>query len=138
MSRNLEIVSEAFLATSGGDPAGGLPAFDPAIEWDMSGVGGWTEKRLYRGREAVLEFLREWANSWRDWHFEVEEARDVGQDQVFVAIHEWGTGVESAASVDQRRFFAIDLSEGRMVRVRMFSERAAALETLGLADLAEP
>jgi ketosteroid isomerase-like protein len=134
MSQNLEIVSKAFQATSSGDPAGALPAFDPAIEWDMSGVSGWTENRVYRGREVVAEFLRGWADSWQDWRFDVEEARDVGPEQVFVAIHEWGTGVESEASVDQRRYFAIDLSEGRIVRVRMFSERADALEVLGISS----
>ena|SRR5438132_7651801 len=134
MSQNLEIVREAFLATSGGDPAAGAAAWDPAIEWDMSGVTGWTEQRVYRGREVVLEFLRQWADSWRDWHFDVEEVRAAGDEQVFVAIHEWGTGVESAASVDQRRYFANDLSGGRVVRVRMFSDRAEALEALGLTE----
>jgi uncharacterized protein len=133
MPQNLEIVREAFLAASGGDPAAGVAAWDPAIEWDMSGVIGWTEKRVYRGRE-VLEFLREWAASWRDWHFDVDEVRAAGDEQVFAAIHERGTGVESAASVDQRRYFAIDLSGGLIVRVRMFSERADALEALGPAD----
>ena len=60
--------------------------------------------------------------------------RAAGDEQVFVAIHEWGTGVESAASVDQRRYFANDLSGGRVVRVRMFSDRADALEALGLTE----
>jgi ketosteroid isomerase-like protein len=130
---NVEVVREAFLATSGGDPAAGRSAWDPAIEWDMAGVTGWTEKRVYRGPE-VLTFLEEWANSWRDWHFDVEEVRDGGQEQVFAAIHEWGTGIESAASVDQRRYFAVDLSGGRIVRVRMFSDRAEALEAMGLSE----
>jgi ketosteroid isomerase-like protein len=130
-SQKLEVVREAFVAASGGDPAAATAAFDPEIEWDMSGVIGWTEKRVYRGRE-VLEFLREWAASWRDWHFDVDEVRDAGDDQAFVAIHEWGTGVESAATVDQRRYFALDLRDDRMVRVRMFSERAEALEAVGL------
>ena|SRR5438552_13390866 len=133
MSQNLEIVREACLATSSGDPAAGAAAFDPAIEWDMAGVIGWTEKRVYRGQE-VGPFLRGWADSWRDWHFDVDEVRDAGPEQVFVAIHEWGTGVESEASVDQRRYFAIDLSGGRIVRVRMFSERAEALEAVGLRE----
>ena len=133
---NLEIVRKAFMATSGGDPTAAAAAFDPAIEWDMSGVTGWTEKRVYHGRE-VEEFLREWADSWRDWHFDVVELRSAGDEQVFVAIHEWGTGVESQASVDQRRYFAIALDEGRMRRVQMFSDRGAALEALGLTDRGE-
>jgi ketosteroid isomerase-like protein len=138
MSReNVEVVREAFLAYGSGDPAAAQNTrerfFDRSIEWDMSGVTGWTEKRVYRGQE-VGEFLGAWADSWRDWHFDVEEVRDGGQEQVFAAIHEWGIGTESGASVDQRRYFVITLRGGRMAYVQMFSERAEALEAAGLAE----
>jgi ketosteroid isomerase-like protein len=128
---NVELVRQAFIATSGGDPAAAQAAFDPSAEWDMTGVAGWTEKAVYRGPE-VPSFLREWASSWREWHFDVDEVRDAGAQRVFVAIHEWATGVESAASVDQRRYFAVDVDQGRIVRVRMFSDHADALEAVGL------
>jgi hypothetical protein len=100
---NVKIVRQAFIATSGGDPTAAQEAFDPAIEWDMTAVGGWAEKDVYRASE-VPRFLHGWANSWRDWHFDVDDVRAAGDTQVFVAIHEWATGVESQASVDQRRY----------------------------------
>ena len=53
---------------------------------------------------------------------------------MFAAIHEWGIGVGSGASVDQRRYFAITLRGARMAHVRMFSDPAAALEAVGLAE----
>jgi hypothetical protein len=64
---NAEIVRRGLAAASGGDPEAAQAAYDPSIEWDMSGVTGWLEKRVYRGPE-VLEFLRAWADSWQDWH----------------------------------------------------------------------
>ena len=129
---NVEVVREGFLATARGDPATARPYFDSSIEWDMAGVVGWTEKRVYRGEE-VEPFLQAWAASWGGtWHFDVDEVRDAGGDQVFVAIHEWGTGAESGASVDQRRYFAATLRGGQIVRVRMFSERADAVKAVGL------
>ena len=97
----------------------------------MSGVIGWTEKQVYRGPE-VAEFLRAWADSWQEWRFDVEEVRDAAGDIVFVAIHEWGIGVDSGAGVDQRRYFAVTVRDGRIVRVRMFSERADGIEAAGL------
>ena len=134
---NVDVVREAFLAYGSGDPTAAQTTrerfFDPSIEWDMSGVIGWTEKRVYRGPE-VGEFLGAWAGSWRDWHFDVEDVRDAGNEQVFVAIHEWGIGIESGADVDQRRYFAITLRGGRMACVRMFSEFAEALEAAGLSE----
>src|SRR2546427_10702399 len=109
---NIEIVREAGLAYGSGDLAvrdiTRERFFDPSIEWDMSGVTGWPEKRFYRGQE-VAEFLQAWADSWREWHFDVKEVRDAGEEQVFGAIHEWGTGIESGADVDQRRYFAFTL-----------------------------
>jgi ketosteroid isomerase-like protein len=134
---NVELVREAFLATGSGDPAAARAVreryFDQSIEWDMSGVVGWLEKRVYRGQE-VGELLEAWAASWKTWHFDLDEVRDAGGEQVFAAIHEWGIGVESGASVDQRRYFAINLGGGRMVHVRMFSDRAEALEAAGLRE----
>jgi ketosteroid isomerase-like protein len=131
---NVDIVREAFLATARGDPAAARPYYDSSIEWDMTGVVGWAEKRIYRDEE-VEPFLQGWADSWGGtWHFDVDEVRDAGGDQVFVAIHEWGTGVDSGASVDQRRYFAVTVRDGRLARVQMFSERGDALESLGLEE----
>lgn len=128
---SVEVVRRTFVATSGGDPAAAGDAFDRAAEWDMSGVMGWAEKPVYRGAE-ILPFLQGWASSWRDWHFDVDEVRDAGGQLVFVAIHEWASGLESEATVDQRRYFAVDVHQGRIVQVRMFSERSDALEAVGL------
>src|SRR2546423_10415992 len=133
MSReNVEIVRESFLAVAGGDPTAGTSFYDPSIEWDMSGVAGWVEKRVYRGPE-VLPFLQAWADSWEDWHFDLEEVRAGEGGQVFAAIREQGIGAGSGASVDQRRYFALTLRGGRAVSVRMFSDRAEALKAAGPA-----
>jgi ketosteroid isomerase-like protein len=124
---NVEVVRRAFIATSGGDPT--VVEYDPLAEWDMTGVAGWPDKDVYRGSE-ILQFLQAWANSWRDWHFDIEEVLDA-DSQVFVAIREWGIGVESDASVDQRRYFAVTVEHGRIMRVRMFSDRTDALKAVG-------
>jgi hypothetical protein len=58
---DVQLVRESFLATGSGDPAAAQAArerfLDPSIEWDMSGVVGWTEKQVYRGQD-VGEFLQ--------------------------------------------------------------------------------
>jgi ketosteroid isomerase-like protein len=129
----LEVVRRALAATSGGDPYGWRPLADPSIEWDMSGVPQWAEKSVYRGEE-VWEFLRSWADSWQDWHFDVTDVRDVGGDRVFSGIHERAVGPESDVSVDQYRYLIFTLRSGRITRVQMFSDRAEALEAAGLSE----
>jgi ketosteroid isomerase-like protein len=131
---NVEIVRDVFVARSGGDQRAGLDAFDPRAEWDMSGVSGWAEKQVYQGAEEIIPFLQGWASAWRNWRYEVEEVRDAEGEQVFVAIHEWATGVETGISVDQRRYFAVDLDAGLIVRIQMFSEHADALKAVQLEE----
>jgi len=94
-------------------------------------VIGWAEKQVYRGQE-VPEFLRAWADSWREWRFDLDDLRDAERGMLFAAIHERGIGAESGASVDQRRYFAITMHGGRAVRVQMFSESGDAREAAGL------
>jgi ketosteroid isomerase-like protein len=134
---NVEIVLERFLATAGGDPAGAQGFWDDSIEWDMSGVAGWPEKQVYRGSEEVASFLRAWADSWQEWHFDVDEVRDAGADKVFAAIHERGIGAGTGATVEQRRYFALGLREGRAVSVEM-GRRAQGRRAAGLASSRVP
>ena len=128
----LEIARRALAAVSGGDPEAGQPFFDPSIEWDMSGVPEWPEKSIYRGAE-VAEFLRLWADSWRDWHFDVTDIREAAGDRVFAAIHEWGIGTESKVGVDQHRYLVCTVRSGHITRVEMFSDREEALEAARLS-----
>src|SRR5690242_8449696 len=74
MDDSAEIVRDVFLAISGGDQSAAFGRFDPEVELDMSGVAGWPERSLYRGSE-VREFFQAWADSWQDWHFDLEEVR---------------------------------------------------------------
>jgi ketosteroid isomerase-like protein len=131
---DVQLIRESFLAASRGDPLAAQDAFHPSIEWDMSGVSGWTEQRVYRGPE-VIEFLRAWADSWREWHFDLEEVRDAAGDNVFVAIHEWGIGVDSGVRVDQRRYFAVTTRGGQIAHARMFSDRGDAIQAAGRSVL---
>jgi ketosteroid isomerase-like protein len=130
---NVKVVRQALDATSGGDPNAPQAVFDPSIEWDMSGVAGWLEERVYRGEE-VGEFLRAWAGSWRHWHFDFSEVREAGEDRVFAAIHEVGIGTESDVAVEQDRYLVFTLRGRRVVRVQMFSDKLAALEAAGLSE----
>jgi|SRR5437588_12869738 len=97
---NVQLVREGFLATGSGDPAAAQAmrerSFDQSIEWDMSGVVGWAEKQVYRGQE-VGEFLQAWADSWREWHFDLEEVRDAGESRCSPR----STSGESALQVGQ-------------------------------------
>ena len=131
---NVQIVREMLLAASDGDPLAALPTFDPASEWDMSGVAAWPEKDVYHGVEEIRVFLEAWAGSWEEWHFEVEEVRPASEERVFAAIHEWGVGAGSGAQVDQHRYSVLSMRGGLVVHLHMFSDRSEALRAAGLEE----
>jgi ketosteroid isomerase-like protein len=132
---NFEVARKALLASSHGDPMAGAVYFDPAIVWDLSGIAGWPEQPVYRGLEEEVEpFLRAWASSFAEWHFDVEDVRPASDGRVFSAIHEWGIGAGSGAKVDQHRYFICSVRDGLMVEVRMFSDRSEALRLAGLEE----
>ena len=131
---NVEIVRQALLTSSRGDFTDFEVLSDPAIEWDMSGVTGWVEQEVYRGLREVLDFLEAWQHSWDEWHFEIEEVRDAKGGQVFGGIHEQAKSPATGVGVDQRRYFVNTVRDGKIVRVRMFSERQDALKAVGLEE----
>ena len=133
MEENVAIVRQALLASSRGDFTDFEAMSDPAIEWDMSGVAGWVEQEVYRGLQEVLAFMEGWRQSWEGWHFEVEEVQEV-EGQVFGGIHEVAKSAATGVSVDQRRYLVFTLRDGKIVRVRMFSDRQEALDAVGLAE----
>ena len=128
---NVEIVRASWEAWERGDTEAAFASYDPEIAWD-TGVGAWLEKRVYRGREEVQTFVQAWADSWQDSHWDLDEVRDAGGGQVFATMHEWGLGAGTGANVDQRRYLALTLRDGRIARVRMFGDRSGALKAVGL------
>jgi ketosteroid isomerase-like protein len=129
---NVEIVRRMLLAASSGDPLAGVPYFDPAMEWDLSGVEGWPEKEVYRGLAEIVPFLRGWAGSFAEWHFDVGTVQAASGERVFAEIHEWGIGAASKVTVDQHRYAVLSLRAGLIVSLLMFSDRPEALRAAGL------
>jgi ketosteroid isomerase-like protein len=130
---NVQIVRDMLLASSHGNPLAALPTFDPASEWDMSGVSAWPEKDVYRGLDEIRAFLTAWAGSWAEWHFDVQDVRAASDGRVYAAIHEWGIGAGSGVGVDQYRYSVLTIRDGLIVRLQMFSDRSDALGIAGLA-----
>ena len=126
----MEIVRAGFIASSSGDPAAAHAFYDPTVEWDMTGVVGWAEKDVYRGAEEVLPFLQGWANSWRDWHFDIDEVRDAG-DWVVVPVRLIGRGRTSGAPFHEQEVHVFRLRDEKITEFREYREMSEALKAVG-------
>jgi ketosteroid isomerase-like protein len=96
------------------------------VDWDARAVGQ-LELATCRGRDAVMEFFRNWLGPFAEWGYEVEELIDCG-DSVVVLIHQWGRGKGSGVAVDGRFWQVWTLRHGKVIRTTHHREKAPALE----------
>jgi ketosteroid isomerase-like protein len=127
---NLEIVRDGYARFSE------MGDFDPDIYaddfvWDMSGFTGWPERQQYEGIEGAREFMADWRETWKDWSIEVRAIHEAG-DKVVVVLHQSGTSAVSGIEADMDLAQVWTMRDGLQVRMVMFDDPAAALESVGL------
>jgi ketosteroid isomerase-like protein len=128
---NVEVVREVYEAWIRGDDEAAFERFDPEVEWfpppDVSSSG----KR--QGHEGVRRSLAAWIGTWEDYHFELRQLIDRGDD---VLAEGWqrGRGRTSGVEVSEKICSVWTLRAGLIIRQRMFRDRAEALEAAGLRE----
>ena len=125
---NVEIVRELWDAYSHG-------AFDHVIALtDPYVVLVTLEEGPLYGPDAVRANYARWMEAWEgEPDTSVEEVIGVG-DHVFVIACFRGRGRGSGVRVTQRLYEVYTLRNGRILRVDEFSDRAEALEAVGLRE----
>ncbi len=130
MSReNVAVVRRAL----GGDTAAAFfGSVHREVEYDVSTSLGQLAG-IYRGHEGVREFFRNWMGSWEDYQVEIQELIDAG-DRVVAVVCERGRGQGSGIRVENRVALVWTLRDGKAIRIKRFSQRAEALEAVGLRE----
>jgi hypothetical protein len=72
--------------------------------------------------------------AWEDYRYERRELIDCGDDRVLVAGRQTGRGKGSGVEISEENFSVFSVSEGKIVKQRMFRHRAEALEAAGLSE----
>jgi ketosteroid isomerase-like protein len=137
---NVDFVAGIFEAANGMDKEAMLAALpdmvpqicDPKIEWIEDAQRA--DSRTYRGHEGVIESWRQWLDVFGEYGLEVERITDCGDDDVFVAMREHGTGALSEAPVGAGIYAVITVKDDKIRRYREFYDEAAALEAAGLSE----
>ena len=105
--------------------------FDPEIVWDTS-ASGLPSAGVYRGREGVRRFFRDWLAPWADYELEVLDFIDAGGAVVLV-FRQAGTGRGSGIRTERDFFGVWELKNSKVVRFRLFASRAQAFGAAGLS-----
>jgi ketosteroid isomerase-like protein len=128
---NVEIVRRATALTNDGDVDGALQLCHPAIEWVIA--RHHPDARTLSGREAIVEYQREWRAMLPDVRVEIDRFLHSGETVVGIGTVR-GTGTGSGADVRVPIAFAYVLSAGLIARVEEYLDPAEALEATGLEE----
>ena len=105
--------------------------------WRSDAVIDWSRARgplkgVYRGDDERRAFYEEFWSTFQSGHPETYDVVEAGDDVVVPNTGHWRgrDGIEVAA----RSTFVFTVENGQITRLRMFQERAEALEALGLSE----
>ncbi|MGH2991115.1 MAG: nuclear transport factor 2 family protein [Solirubrobacterales bacterium] len=129
---NLEIVRELNDAFNRGDYAAALSALAPDVEWYVP-PGISIGEEVFRGHDAIQRGFALWLDAWETYQFEPTEILDHG-DHVVVAGTQLGRGRGSGVEVNLQTFHVFTLRNGKVIRLRNFDDRVAALDAAGLSE----
>jgi ketosteroid isomerase-like protein len=105
---------------------------DPDYEVDASDVSpefGWP-----RGFEAAEEALRDYWETFEDFHVEIEEVIHADEQQVVTAVRDGGHMRGSDAEVWNRFFHVWSFGDGKIARLSIHTDKNRALEAAGLRE----
>jgi SnoaL-like domain len=109
--------------------------WDPEIEWDVSAYGDLPPdiSGVYRGKEAVRDFWREWLAAWEVIQFEYELV-DAG-DRVVMLLEQTMRGRSTGIEMSLGEYAQVATFRDRlMVHWKLYASQSEALEAAGLSD----
>jgi ketosteroid isomerase-like protein len=128
---NVEVALRAFDAWNRGDYEAWIKAFD--TECEFSPLRAQLEGQPYRGHDGLRQFMRDVTDEWESVRFGLSDIRDTG-DQLVGLLRFKARGRISQAELDLPIGVVASVRDGKIFRVRMYSDPAEALEAAGLSE----
>jgi ketosteroid isomerase-like protein len=128
-SAGMDLVRSIYDAWGRGDFSSTAWA-SPEIEFEI--VGGPDPGR-WSGLAGMEQGWRQWLGAWDGLATEAHEFRELGPGRVIVAGLMRGRGKASGVHVDTEFVNVLDVRDGRIWRLRLYSNRARAFADLGLS-----
>lgn len=130
---NVDVVLDQFAATNERDFPRAMSHYAEDVELVVH-PDAFLQRGTFTGRDAVGEWFGDWFRTFEPgYHFEIEEARDLG-DVVFLNASHLGHGRTSGAEVHGQTGYLYTVRDGKIARVEIYPNPAAALQATGLSD----
>ena len=108
------------------DPSRFGDLLDEEIELDIRPMTPGYQGIIH-GKDAVIDFWRDYLDTWDEHVLEPIEIREAGEDQVVVIHDQRGLGKESGASFELRSATIFTLRDGSLVKLEFFRTPEDAL-----------
>ena len=106
---------------------------DPAVEWDASEVAIPGLVGVFRGKEEVIRWWREWLDAWETVEFEYE-LLDAGE-RVVMLLDQRMRGRSTGIEVPMGKYAHLaTFKDGLLVHWKGYADQSKALEAAGLSE----
>lgn len=130
-AENVEIVRRGLNAWNEQDQDVMLSLFSTDVEIDAS--DRVLNPDAYVGIEGFMRFRDEIAEAWDRFQVDIEEVLESG-GEVVVFVRSVARGRGSGAEVEFRSAWLVTVSDHKISRLRLYRDRAEALEAAGLSN----
>jgi ketosteroid isomerase-like protein len=132
--QDIEVVVDQFEAVNERDFARAMDRYAEDVVLVVPPAESAPEPGTFEGKEAVGRWFGNWFQSFaRDYHFDIEEARMIG-NRVFIHARHGGSGRTSGIEVRGELFYLYRVRDGKVVRVEIYPTREEAFEAVGVAE----
>ena len=129
---NVEIIRRVNAAFNSGDWDGWLPLFDPGFVY-YEGASYLDTPSVIRGRDQFRSAIESYGAELEGFRGDIVEL--INADDRVLCLTRWsGTGRSSGLRVEMLEAIVFTIRDGRIIEGRAFSDRAEALEALGLSE----
>jgi len=129
---DFEVIRRAWAAASRGDVPAALELLHADIE--LVPFGAALHGRVYRGHEGFLHWWEhETKANWERFEVHPQEFERVG-DRILVFGRWLARGRASGIDLDIPATWVIEVREGKIARFQTYTDRAEALEAVGLSE----
>jgi ketosteroid isomerase-like protein len=132
-ARDLETIREGIAALNRGDVEGMAAMLDPDVE--LVPLRAVLDGTVYRGHEGMRRWLEDMGEDWTRFELQLDDLRELAPARVLVQATMRLRG-QSGVALDSSAAWVCDMRDGKVSRVRFFTDSAAALAAAEAADQA--
>jgi ketosteroid isomerase-like protein len=124
----LDLIREGVAAFNRRDVDGMLAPLRPDVQ--LEPLRAVLEGTVYEGHEGLRQWLEDMAEDWEDFAVQLDDLSAVGGDHVLVEARVHARGRASGVVMDAAGAWLCDVREGKVSRVRFYTDREAALAAI--------